>query len=298
MIEPDEGLVRALLRDQHPDLAERALTAVPGGWDNKMWRLGGDLAVRMPQTKRAPSLLRSERRWLPLLAPRLPLPVPTPVRAGEPSTLFPFTWAVVTWVHGEPADSTPITSPAAGRALARFLAALHQPAPADAPRNPAHGGPLRRLRDGFDAGCAAFAQDASVGALRDVWKRAVAAPAWEGPPLWVHGDLHPANVLVDDGDLCGVVDFGDLCAGDPAADLAAAWVLLPAGACAAFLDAYAAERQLTEATLERARGWAAVRALGLLEVGRKWELGIAGGKPTWGPAGRAAIQRLLAWSGA
>ena len=275
-IEPNEALVRALLRDQHPDLAGRALTAVPGGWDNAMWRLGDDLAVRMPRTGRAPSLLRAEQRWLPLLAPHLPLPVPTPVRVGEPSPRFPFTWSVVQWVHGEPADQSPVTGAAAARTLARFLGALHRPAPADAPRNAAHGGPLRLLD--LDAWRPAGRDDRAVERLRRVWERALAAPEWGGPALWVHGDLHPANALVADGNLCGVVDFGDMCAGDPATDLAAAWVLLPDGASDAFLDAYAGEHGLTEATVRRAQGWAAIRALVLLEVGRKWELGLPGGK--------------------
>lgn len=107
----DEALVRALLHEQHPDLAGLELREVAGGWDNRMWRLGRQLAVRLPRTARAPSLLRTEQRWLPCLAPSLPLPVPNPVRVGEPSARFPHTWTVARWVHGEPADRAPITSP-------------------------------------------------------------------------------------------------------------------------------------------------------------------------------------------
>ncbi|MGH3379581.1 MAG: phosphotransferase [Actinoallomurus sp.] len=116
-----------------------------------------------------------------------------------------------------------------------------------------------------------------------------------GPRVWLHGDLHPANVVAD-GTLAGVVDFGELCAGDPATDLAAAWVLLPAGAAPRFLSAYA---NTDEAMIRRARGWAVLRGMGLISIGRAGDLGLPGGKPTWGPAGRSTIENVLAssWGG-
>ena len=126
--------------------------------------------------------------------------------------------------------------------------------------------------------------------VRAVWDDAVAAPAWEGPPVWVHGDLHPANVVVSDGTLSGIVDFGDMFAGDPAWDLAAAWVLLPAGTASRFFDMYA---QADEAAIRRARGLAAMKSLFLMLMGQNGDRGLPGGKPNWGPAGRAALDRAL-----
>lgn len=131
--EIDENLVRSLVQEQHPDLAGLDVREVAGGWDNQLWRLGDELAVRMPRTERAPSLLRKEHRWLPALAPRLPLPVPTPMRIGAPSTRFPRPWTIATWVPGEPADRAPISNDSAADTLAGFLKALHVKAPADAP---------------------------------------------------------------------------------------------------------------------------------------------------------------------
>ena len=258
----DTDLVRALLRDQHPDLADLELRDVNGGWDNQQWRLGDALAVRLPRTERAPALLHIEQTWLPVLGERLPLPTPIPVRIGEPSSLFEHTWTIARWVEGEPADHAPITRIEAAEVLAGFLRALHQQAPADAPANPSRGIPLAGLRvdDWFDV----IADHADADAAREVWEKAVAAPAWQGAPLWLHGDLHPANVVVRDGMLAGVIDFGDMCAGDPATDLSAAWILLPAGAADRFFDAY---ERADEATVTRARGWAVLRALGLIEVG-------------------------------
>ena len=282
-------LVRALLRDQHPDLADLELRDVSGGWDNQQWRLGEELAVRLPRTERAPALLHSEQTWLPMLAERLPLPTPVPVRIGKPSSLFGHTWTIARWVEGDPADRAPITRIEAAEILAGFLRALHQQAPADAPANPSRGIPLAGLQpvdDWFEL----IADHADAEAAREVWERAVAAPAWEGALPWLHGDLHPANVVVRDGMLAGVIDFGEMCAGDPATDLSAAWILLPAGAASRFFDAY---EQADEATITRARGWAVLRALHLIGIGRNGRLGLPGGKPTWEPEGYATLERVL-----
>ncbi|MEU6852705.1 aminoglycoside phosphotransferase family protein [Actinacidiphila alni] len=291
-IEITADLVRELLREQHPDLAGLAVREVAGGWDNQQWRLGDELAVRMPRTDRAPDLQRKERRWLPVLAPRLPLPVPVPVRTGEPSARFPKPWTVMTWVPGEPLDRAPISRGAhAADALARFLTALHVAAPAQAPAPSDRGGHPAAATEGFTYFFDAVAPAGLESDIRAVWDDAVAAPAWQGPPVWVHGDLHPANVVVADGTLAGVLDFGDLCAGDPAWDLAAAWVLLPAGAAAGFFDNYA---QAEPATIRRARGLAVMKSLFLMLMGENGERGLPGGKPSWGPAGRAALDRVLA----
>ncbi|MEU7385142.1 aminoglycoside phosphotransferase family protein [Streptomyces tanashiensis] len=290
-VDHDEAFVRALLHEQHPDLAVLPLRRVPGGWDNQMWRLGDELAVRMPRTERAPGLLRKEHRWLPALAPLLPLPVPVPVRTGEPSARFPGTWTVARWVPGEPGDATPVTRGGhAAVALAGFLRALHREAPGEAPANPDRGVPLEGFVAGFEEGFPLLADHADPADVRRVWEDALAAPGPQGPPVWLHGDLHPANVVVADGTLSGVLDFGELCAGDPATDLSAAWLLLPEGAAEPFLDAYG---KGDEATVRRARGWALLRAAGLIAIGRAGERGLPGGKPTWGPAGRAALTRVL-----
>lgn len=296
-IEINAELVRDLLRDQHPDLADRPVRLGARGWDNQLWRLGDDLAVRLPwATGSADALLRKEYAWLPALAPRLPLPVPVPQRLGEPSERFPRPWLVTTWLPGTPADQLPVTRTAdAATALARFLAALHQPAPNGAPVGRERGGPLVEHADRFARGLAAATERRLVDdpdAVRAVWQDAVAAPGWTGPALWLHADLHPANVLTTEGTFCGVVDFGDLCAGDPAYDLAAGWLLLPDGTMDEFYAAY--QPNPDSATRRRARGWAMARALGGILIGDDGVHGRPGGKPTWGPPAQAALQRLIA----
>jgi len=286
-----QDLVRALLRDQHPDLADLELRDVDGGWDNQQWRLGDELAVRLPRTERAPALLRTEQTWLPVLSKRLPLPTPTPVRVGEPSNLFQHTWTIASWVEGDPADQTPITRIESAETLAKFLNALHRQAPADAPANPTRGIPLAGLQVDVNDWFQVIGDYVNADAAIEVWQKAAAAPAWQGAPLWLHGDLHPANVVVRDGGLAGVIDFGEMCAGDPATDLSAAWILLPAGAATRFFDAY---EGVDAATIARARGWAVLRALGLIGIGQNGRLGLPGGKPTWEPAGYATLERVLA----
>jgi aminoglycoside phosphotransferase (APT) family kinase protein len=296
-IEMTAQLVRELVRDQHPDLADRPVRLGARGWDNQLWRLGDDLAVRLPwATDSADDLLRKEHAWLPSLAARLPLPVPVPQRFGAPSALFPRPWIITTWVPGTPADQSPVThGPEAARALAAFLTALHQPAPLDAPVGRARGGPLAEHSEQFAAGVAHAAERGLIDdpdAVRAVWHDAVTAPPWPGPALWLHADLHPANVLTSGGTLSGVIDFGDLCAGDPAYDLSAAWVLLPDGAAGHFFAAYRPAPDA--ATMRRARGWAMARAVSGIIIGDNGVHGRPGGKPTWGPPGHAALRRLTA----
>lgn len=290
-----EGLIRDLLRDQHADLADLPLREVEGGWGNQMWRLGDDLAVRIQRMDTDFDHQLKERRWLPLLAPRLPLPIPVPVRSGAPSERFPKMWTVMTWVPGVPLDQTSITrSEHAADTLAAFLRALHVAAPADAPADTIRGGHPSDLTNGFDDFFTSLDGDtigSDAAAVRAVWEDAVAAPGWTGSPVWAHGDLHPANVVVADGTLAGVVDFGDLFAGDPAVDLAAAWLLLPMGAAARFFTVYA---MADEATVRRARGMAVLKSMFLMLMGQNGDRGLPGGKPAWGPAGRAALDRILA----
>ncbi|GAA2827868.1 aminoglycoside phosphotransferase family protein [Kribbella solani] len=282
----DDELVRTLLKEQFPDLVELELREVDGGWGNQMWRLGDDLAIRMPRHEDAPDLLTREHRWVPELAARLPLPVPTPLRLAEPSDRFPCPWLITTWVPGEAADRSPISTARSADVLAGFLQALHTEAPADAPVSVRSSLP-RSLPWGFD-NLPEYVDHADD--IRAVVQDALAAPPWDGVPLWLHGDLHPANVVVADGTLAGVIDLEEVCAGDPANDLAAAWILLPDGAADRFFQLY----ETDQATVRRARGWAVHRAMFLVAMGINGDQGLPGGKAHWGPIGRAALARLTA----
>lgn len=253
-VDVDAHLVRRLMRDQHPDLADRHLRRIGTGWDNAVYRLGPDLTARVPRRGLGARLIGTELRWVPELAPGLPLPVPTPVRAGAPTDFYPWQWAVCVHVPGHPPGATAFTGVAGMRAaevMAAFLSALHIPAPSDAPRNPFRGVPLAQRNDSV-AQALSSAPAAQRSRIEKGWGEALRAPLHEGPDLWLHGDLHGLNVLAVRGRISGVLDFGDLCAGDPATDLACGWLLLDRAGRQRMREVLA----VGDAAWARARGWA------------------------------------------
>jgi aminoglycoside phosphotransferase (APT) family kinase protein len=221
--------------------------------------VGADVLARLPRRAQAAELVAHEQRWLPVLAPALPLPIPAPVRVGQPACGFPWNWSVVPFLPGRVAAiAAPENLASAAVALGEFLAALHVPAPLAAPVNPFRGGPLAARADRFTEHLGLIASGPDVDAASAIWESAVEAPAWADPPTWLHGDLHPANILVDAGRISAVIDFGDITSGDPANDLSLAWMMFPARERDVFRQAYG---KADDHTWSRARGWALSMAL-------------------------------------
>jgi aminoglycoside phosphotransferase (APT) family kinase protein len=225
----DIGLVQRLLRTQAPHWADQPIAPVPSaGTDNALFRLGADKVVRLPRVESAAGLIEKERTWLPRLAPHLPLAVPRVLAEGQPGSGFPWRWSVYSWIDGEEASLDTLASPRrAAVQLAGFLAALRG---CDTVGGPPAG------QGNFQRGVALRERDAATraaitsldgwlerGPLEQAWDRALAAPAYVGPPRWLHGDLRPGNLLARQGVLCAVIDFGCLGTGDPACDLQCAW---------------------------------------------------------------------------
>jgi aminoglycoside phosphotransferase (APT) family kinase protein len=266
-------LVRRLVAAQHPDLARLPVKPLANGWDNALFRLGDELVARLPRRTLGAHIVLNEQRWLPVVAPRLPLPVPVPVRTGEPGEGYPWPWSVTAFLPGTPAaDGAPFDPARAAADLGTFFGRLHAPAPPDAPANPYRGVPLADRGESLARNLELLAGPVDRAAVLAAWAAALAVPPWGGPPLWLHGDPHPANILIRDGAVSGVLDFGDITAGDPAADLSLAWMLLPPGWHGDFRAAYArtvgsdstagwggpgARRDAAgDDTWARARGWA------------------------------------------
>lgn len=253
-------VVRELLSDQCPALAERSLARFGHGWDNEMFALGDDLLVRLPRREVAAGLIDHEVRCLPLVRPLVPVSLPVPVFAGRPGRGFPWRWTVVPRLPGHTAADLPATDRgAAAEDLAAFMVGLHRPAPRDAPANPFRGvAPGSR-----GTGWRPYILTAAGEPGWNHWQEWAAAPAWPGPPVWVHGDPHPLNLLLDArGRLTGVLDWGDVTAGDPASDLGMAWLMFEADDRARFVAACAASGRYDRAIWDRARAW----ALGLASV--------------------------------
>nr|WP_274637521.1 aminoglycoside phosphotransferase family protein [Microbacterium bovistercoris] len=261
-VEVDVALVRRLLRAQHPDLAGLPARIAENGWDNVMVRLGEELTVRVPRREAAARLVEHEQLVLPRLAGRLPVAVPVPVRVGRPTRFYPWSWSVVPWFEGEVAASLPASERDGWAELwAETLAALHRPADADAPPNPVRGVPLALRMYAISDRMSAFAR---AGELRARFERDAAAPPYAGPPLWIHGDPHPLNVLCRGGALTALIDFGDVTAGDPATDLATAWMTFTPRGRALFIERYTALTGADAAMWRRARAWAAGMASAML----------------------------------
>lgn len=254
----DEALIARLVAAQHPDLLA-PVRIVASGWDNVVARLGDADAVRLPRRAPAVELVRNEARWLPELA--LPVPIPVPVRTGAPGEGFPWPWLIVPWLEGTPLDRVAVPDrTTAASELGEVHRRLHRPAPTGAPHNPVRGVPLRE-RAASMADRLADPALPEAAAIDAIWRAALAAPEYEGLAVWVHGDPHPANLLADEeGHLAAMLDFGDLTAGDPATDLAIAWIAFDAHGRAA----YRAARDPDDAMWARARGWAAIIASAFL----------------------------------
>ena len=262
----EASLVRALLQEQHPDLASLRLDLADEGWDNTLFRVGDDLVIRLPRRAIAASLVEREQQWLPHLAARLPLPIPTPVRIGRPGCGFPWPWSIARWFHGRSALTTPpLDLQATAVLLGEFLRALHHAAPSDAPSNPWRGVPLMARTESFVGNLDQLESVVDAQRVRTAWKDTLAAPPWSGPPLWIHGDLHPGNLVVSDGRVIAVVDFGDLTAGDPATDLALMWMLLPSTLHPVFTAAASGGAYMVDDDMVvRARGWAMSLAVAVM----------------------------------
>lgn len=259
----DGPLVRRLVDAQFPQWAGLPLRLLaPAGSDHVIYRLGDELSVRLSRRPRSAGQAAKEAEWLPRLAPHLPLAVPVPVAVGRPGFGYPWPWAVTRWLDGEVATARALSgSSGAALELAGFLTALQQLPPPDLA-----GGAVPRelarppLADRDRATRAAIAEVSSVfdeAAMTALWEAALAAPGWDRPPVWFHGDFHTGNLLTVDGRLSAVIDFGGLGIGDPACDLTIAFTLLSAPGRAVLRNALGVD----DATWARGRGWALATAL-------------------------------------
>ena len=251
----DAALVRRLVAAQFPHWADlRVESAGAPGFDNAIFRLGTDLAVRLPRRQFGADHLDREYRWLPVVGPRLPLAVPVPIGKGEPGEGYPWPWMVCSWLPGEIAALAPVADPEqAAVTLARFVTALRGLDPTGAPPSELRSVPLAAHDDAIRAAAGDLRGRPDTAPAMAVWQESLAVPPWTGKPVWLHGDLHAANLLVSHGEVSGVIDFGLIGLGDPASDLMAAWTCLDLPASRrVFRQALPAD----DATWSRARGWA------------------------------------------
>ena len=262
-VETDPSLVRRLLADQFPQWADLTIDPVESsGTDNAIYRLGEDMAVRLPRISGGTGTIEKELRWLPKLAPLLPVAISQPLARGAPGQGYPWQWSVHRWLDGESVNVEQVADPVAlGQDLGGFVAALRRIDTTGGPiagQDGSRGVPLAR-RDAATRKAIAQLDGVVDGpAVTAAWEAAVRAPMWQHPGVWIHGDLLSGNVLIDDsGRLSAVIDFGCMAVGDPACDVMAAWTLFEAEGREAFRSVI----EVDDATWTRGRGWALSFAL-------------------------------------
>ena len=269
-IGPD--VVTSLLAEQHPDLAHLPLGRRHEGWDMAMYRLGDDLAVRLPRRAASVGSMTTELRWVRELGTAWTFPTQQVVRAGAPGAAYPWPWAVVTWLPGVTAAEVPLDA-SAGPDLGRALAQVHVPAAPDAPYNdeqsiplPARAHVVLRSLAHVEEYAPARSMQLDRERAERLWADALAAPV-DAPRTWIHADLHPHNLLSAEGRFAGVLDWADIAEGDPATDLGFLWLALPAAGVRAAFDAYrsAAPGGLSDATATRAHGTGLAMAAGWVQ---------------------------------
>ncbi|MFG1641516.1 aminoglycoside phosphotransferase family protein [Amycolatopsis sp. NPDC049252] len=258
----DVDQVRRLVADQFPQWASLPVRPVShGGWDNRTFHLGDRMSARLPSAAEYALAVGKEQRWLPVLGPELPLPIPVPLAEGRPGADYPFPWSVHPWLDGEPASPDRIADPVRFAAdLAGFLAALQNVDTEGAPRPGKHnwfrGGTLRTYDEAARRALAKLDGRVDTVLAHEIWETALDA-RWDGVERWFHGDVAAGNLLLDDGELAAVIDFGTCGAGDPACDVAIAWTLLTAEGRQVFRE----RLSLDDATWARGRGWALWKTL-------------------------------------
>ncbi|HDR9486770.1 TPA: aminoglycoside phosphotransferase family protein [Burkholderia aenigmatica] len=258
----DADLVRRLIAQQFPQWRDLDVVPVlPGGWDNRTFRLGDDKLARLPSDRDYVAQVEKEQHWLPQLAAHLSLPIPAPIAKGAPTEFYPWPWSVYGWLDGEPArDELIDDKPAFARAVAGFLTELHRidasDGPPPGPHNFFRGGPLSLYDGETRAALETLSGFVDTGRALAVWETAVHS-SWNAAPVWVHGDISAGNLLMKDGALHAVIDFGCAAVGDPACDLAINWTLFDDAARRAFRSTLAVDA----GTWARGQGWALWKAL-------------------------------------
>jgi aminoglycoside phosphotransferase (APT) family kinase protein len=261
-IETNADLVRRLLKAQFPHWADLPIDPVPSaGTDNALYRLGDELAVRLPRIDWAIGQVAKEHKWMPILAPLLPLAIPIPLEKGQPGYGYPWEWSIYQWHPGENAILEEVADPVQTAVdLAEFILALQ-----DIDTN---GGPdaLEHNLRGVPLALRDSATREAIGSIKGlidteralaVWETALCAPEWDQAPVWFHGDLLPGNLLFENGQLTTVIDFAGLGVGDPACDLMIAWGLFSGES----REAFRAVLGLGSATWSRGRGQALSQAV-------------------------------------
>jgi len=263
-IKIDKPLIQKLLKTQFPQLAHLKIEFLDAGWDNENYRLGADYIIRLPRRQLAAQLLLNEINWLPNLQKKLSIPIPAPAFCGKPTQDYPWQWTIIPWQDGKSANlNKPDETEAFG--LVRFLKALHQENPKNAPENHSRGVPLFKKVEGINERMTRLKKKTTfiTPKIEQLLTTALNAPFPTAKHL-LHGDLHPRNIIVHEGKIAAIIDWGDITDGDVATDVASLWMLFE---CPSIRQAALKEYGATPDLINRAIGWAIFFGVILLDTG-------------------------------
>ena len=254
--------VHSLITKQFPQWKDLPISPVAqSGWDNRTFHLGEEMLIRMPSSLEYVIQVEKEQKWLPKLAPLLPLQIPVPLAMGQPSIEYPWKWSIYRWIKGEPASCGYISNLCDfASSLAHFLQALQfidaRGAPLPGKHSFYRGGSLTHYESETRQAIRSLHGKIDTQTAVDLWEKALVT-TWQGLPVWIHGDISSGNLLVQEGKLSAVIDFGQLAVGDPACDLAIAWTLFSGESRETFRETL----KLDEETWARGRAWTLWKAL-------------------------------------
>lgn len=262
-------LVKRLIEEQFPQWANLPIEQViPGGHDNRTFRLGNEMSIRLPSAECYAAKVKIEQEWLPILATQLSIQIPQPIAMGKPSNYYPWHWSIYKWLAGESANNIKAINldlSSLAKQLASFLKELHTVdttgAPIASPHNFYRGGDLFVYDGETQQALKNLEGHINTSVISKIWQRALSSQ-WLRPPVWIHGDLSSGNILIKDQQLVAVIDFGGMAIGDPSCDLCISWLFFDNES----RDVFKSNLNLDIHTWERARGWAMWKALITLEA--------------------------------
>ena len=265
-IDIHEGLVRELVDSQFPEFSDYSIRFLSEGYDNSNYKLGNSYLIRLPRRKLGAELIKHEIEWLPKLGYKLPIQIPSPKKVGAPTNAYPWSWTIVPFFDGHSALEKSLDEPEIKR-FVQFLKKLHHINPEGVPENPYRNVPLSeksksvaRKNEHLESGSME---------IKNLWEQTILEPI-DCKPSLIHGDLHPDNIIINNGKIEAVIDWGDITKGDPATDLASLWMLIedPGIRDIAF-EKYGA----SDSTILRSKGWAIFYGINFLTIPKYKALG-------------------------
>jgi aminoglycoside phosphotransferase (APT) family kinase protein len=263
LIMPTLDLARNLIAEQCPEYSNLPITDVEKqGHDNRTYRLGEHMLIRMPTAADYALKVPKEQELLPKLAKRLSVSIPAPIKMSKPSTDYPYPFSIYKWLPGKSINLLTLTDQEKEQLafdMAKFLKELQAITDVEGPEPGQHnwwrGDHVSVYDKGAREQIAELAEIIDAPRALALWDKA-SATKWDKKPVWIHGDFAICNILMDGGKLSAVIDFGGAAVGDPACDLVIAWTYLSGKARKIFI----AEMDMDQDTWLRARAWALWKA--------------------------------------